>query len=122
MKASRIFVVSLVVVVIAFQAIPARAELTPNFVREFLKRYKPVPVNFAGAPLGSTPQELSDLIRAGQVPLTMGDLINLILQNNLDVSVNRLSPLSSQYLIDTLYRQFETSLSLLLNVNRNTTT
>ena len=51
----------------------------------------------------------------------MGDMINLILQNNLDISVNRLSPLSSQYLIDTLYRPFEPTLHLQATVNRNTT-
>ena len=32
-------------------------------------------------------------MRNGQLPLTMNDLINLILQNNLDIGVNRLSPL-----------------------------
>jgi outer membrane protein len=60
-------------------------------------------------------------VRSGQLPLTMGDLINLILQNNLDISVNRLNPLSSQYLIDTLYRPFEPTLHLQATVNRNTT-
>src|SRR5262249_37298489 len=66
------------------------------------------------------PQQLPDLIRSGQLPLTMGDLINLILQNNLDIGVNRLSPLSSQYLIDTFYRPFEPTLHLQATVNRNT--
>src|ERR1051325_6335971 len=109
MRVSRIFVSMLVVLAMVCQAAPARAEI--NFVKSFLERYRPGKVNLP-APLSPAPQELTNMVRAGQLPLTMGDLINLILQNNLDISVNRLSPLSSQYLIDTLYRQFEPSLHL----------
>jgi outer membrane protein TolC len=100
------------------QAAPARAQFKPNFVKDFLARSRPGVVTF-GSPAYPNAQDLSALVRAGQLPLTMGDLINLILQNNLDIGVNRLSPLSSQYLIDTLYRPFEPTLSLQATVNRN---
>jgi len=120
MKLSRIFIGLLAVLAIAGVAAPAQAEVTPDFVKNFLARYRPAKVTFPGT-ASPAPQELGDLVRSGQLPLTMGDLINLILQNNLDISVNRLSPLSSQYLINSLYRQFEPSIHLQATVNRNTT-
>src|SRR5262249_46759035 len=122
MKPSRIFVVLAVVVLAGFSmAAPAGAEINTNFIKDFLQRYRPSNVTFSSPVSAVSPQQLPDLIRSGQLPLTMGDLINLILQNNLDVGVNRLSPLSSQYLIDTFYRPFEPTLHLQATVNRNTT-
>jgi outer membrane protein len=122
MKASRIFVALFVVFTVVCEAAPARAEIKPNFVKDFLQRYRPSAVTFSSSAAAATSsQQLLDLVRSGQLPLTMGDLINLILQNNLDVGVNRLSPLSSQYLIDTFYRPFEPTLHLQATVNRNTT-
>ena len=120
MKASKICVALLVVLTILGQTAPVRAEINTNFVTDFLKRYRPANVTFSNQPTVVPPQELADRIRSAQLPLTMGDLINLILQNNLDVGVNRLSPLSSQYLIDTLYRPFEPTIRLQATVNRNT--
>jgi len=121
MKASRIFVALFVVFTVVCRAAPARAEITPDFVKDFLQRYRPSAVTFSSSAAAATsPQQLADLVRSGQLPLTMGDLINLILQNNLDVGVDRLSPLSSQYLIDTFYRPFEPTLHLQATVGRNT--
>jgi outer membrane protein len=121
MKASRIFVTVFTLLAVACMAAPVRAEIKTTFVRDFLDRYRPAKVNLPGAPAGTAPQAISDLVRGGQLPLTMGDLINLILQNNLDVGVDRLSPLSSQYLIESTYRQFEPTLHLQATMNRNTT-
>jgi outer membrane protein len=121
MKASRIFVALFVVFTVVCQAAPARAEIKPGFVKDFLQRYRPSTVTFSNSAAAATSsQQLADLVRSGQLPLTMGDLINLILQNNLDVGVNRLSPLSSQYLINTFYLQFEPTLHLQATVGRNT--
>src|SRR5215831_12940806 len=118
MKASRIFVTLLLLFALVCLAAPARAEIKPNFVKDFLARYRPATL---ASPAPVQAQAIADLVRNGQLPLTMGDLINLILQNNLDIGVNRLSPLSSQYLIETTYRQFEPTLHLQATVNRNTT-
>src|SRR5262247_3311988 len=121
MKASRIFVALFVVFTVVCPAAPARAEIKPDFLKDFLQRYRPSTVTFSSSASAATSsQQLVDLVRSGQLPLTMGDLINLILQNNLDVGVDRLSPLSSQYLIDTFYRPFEPTLHLQATVNRNT--
>src|ERR1051325_8063160 len=112
MKASRIFVTLMVMLAVVCVDVPARAEIKANFVTDFLGRYRPAKVTLPASPAGNSPQAISDLVRSGQLPLTMGDLINLILQNNLDVGVNRLSPLSSPYVLDTMYRTFYPSLHL----------
>jgi outer membrane protein len=120
MKASRIFVVTLFVMLgLVTGALPARAEVNTNFVKDFLKRYQPPKVVLPASGVQSA-QDVAPLIRSGQLPLTVGELINLVLQNNLDVGVNRLSPLSSMYFIDTMYRPYEPTLRLQASVNRNT--
>ncbi len=119
MKASRIFVIALGVLAYVCMAAPARAEINTNFVKDFLARYRPSNVIQPGS--AASAQTLADLTRNGQLPLTMGDLINLMLQNNLDINVDRLSPLSSQYLIATMYRPFEPTIHVQASVNRSTT-
>ena len=117
MKASRIVVTLLVVFGLVYAATPAGAQ---NFVERFLNRYRPVKVELPPPPGIQAQQQLASLVRSGQLPLTVGDLINLMLENNLDVGVNRLSPRASQYLIEAAYRQFEPTLRLQATVNRNT--
>jgi len=119
MKVSRIFVAVLVMFVFLRTPAPLRAEINTNFVKDFLNRYRPS----TGLPASATAlssQDLASLIRTGQLPMSIGDLINLMLQNNLDVGVNRLTPLSSVYLTETLYRPFEPTLRLQATVSRNT--
>jgi outer membrane protein TolC len=116
MKAWRIFVTAFVVFGLLSAPSTAQAQ---NFVQEFLNRYRPPRID---APLSvATQSQLADLIRTGQLPLSVGDLINLMLQNNLDIGVNRLTPFSAQYLIETAYRPFEPTLTMQATVNRNTT-
>ncbi len=98
-------------------ATPARSQ---NFVQKFLDRYRPPKVELPVSPGVTNSQQLTGLVRSGQLPLTVSDLVNLMLENNLDVGVNRLTPRSSQYLIETLYRTFEPTLRLQATVNRNT--
>src|SRR2546426_2090019 len=118
MKVSRIFVALLVMFALFRTSASARAEINANFVKEFLNRYRPLKVGSPAAAQSS--QDVASLIRTGQLPLSVGDLINLIIQNNLDVGVNRLTPLSSRYLIETMYLRFEPTLHLQATVTRNT--
>ena len=118
MKLSRIFVALLVMFALFRTSASARAEINTNFVKEFLNRYRPLKAGLPAAAQSS--QDVASLIRTGQLPLSVGDLINLIIQNNLDVGVNRLTPLSSRYLIETTYRPFEPTLNLQASVTRNT--
>src|SRR5207249_5606914 len=117
MKVSRIFVALLVMFALFRTSDSARAEINTNFVKEFLNRYRPLKVGLPAAAQSS--QDVASLIRTGQLPLGVGDLINLIIQNNLDVGVSRLTPLSSGYLIETTYRPFEPRLTLQASVMRN---
>ena len=118
MKVSRIFVALLVMFAFFRTSASARAEINTNFVKEFLNRYRPLKAGLPAAAQSS--QDVASLIRTGQLPLSVGDLINLIIQNNLDVGVNRLTPLSSRYLIETMYLPFEPTLHLQASVTRNT--
>ena len=118
MKVSRIFVALLVMFAFFRTSASARAEINTNFVKEFLNRYRPLKAGLPAAAQSS--QDVASLIRTGQLPLSVGDLINLIIQNNLDVGVNRLTPLSSRYLIETMYLPFEPTLHLQATVTRNT--
>jgi outer membrane protein len=120
MKALRMFVIVFVVLASVCVAAPARAEVNAGFVKGFLSRYRPSRVTLPAPPSDVSSQSLAEHIRTGQLPLTMGDLINFILLNNLDIGVNRLAPLSSQYLIETNYRPFEPKLSLTATVSQNT--
>jgi len=54
------------------------------------------------------------------IPLSINDLINLTLENNLDIRVNRLSPIASELAIRTNYRPFEPTLTLGASVSRDT--
>src|SRR5207237_395095 len=121
MKVSRICVTLLVVFGMVTTAASARAEINTNFVKDFLSRYRPSRTALSAAPATPSPQDVASLIRSGQLPLTVGDLVNLMLQNNLDIGVNRLTPLSSVYLTETMYRPFEPTLHFSATVNRNTT-
>jgi outer membrane protein TolC len=122
MKASRIIVTVVVIVASVCLAAPVRAQSKIDFVKDFLARYRPAEIALPASPApGAQPQGIADLVRSGQLPLTMGDLVNLILQNNLDVGVDRMSPVLSQYLIETLYRPFEPTLHMQATVGRNTT-
>jgi outer membrane protein TolC len=121
MKVLRILVPLLLTFAFFAYSLPARAEINANFVKEFLNRYRPAQIPVSGTPGAQPAQDVASLIRTGQLPLTVADLINLILQNNLDIVVNRLTPLSTGYLSQTFYRPFEPTLTLSALVNRNTT-
>ena len=108
----------LVLVVVCLDTLPVLAQ--GNFVEQFLNRYRPVTVNLPAASPQTAAQVLAARIQNGLLPLTVGDVVQLMLENNLDISVNRLNPLSAQYLIDTLYRPFEPTLRLQATINRNT--
>src|SRR5215467_14414540 len=89
-----------------------------NFVQKFLDRYRPPIAIDAGASTsrGPAPEAaIQQLIRQGTLPITLNDVIRLMIESNLDFKVSRFSPLTQQYLIDTLYRPFEPTLRLAAN-------
>src|ERR1051326_2249744 len=112
MKVLRILVIFLLTFGLFTAALPARAEINANFVKEFLNRYRPGKIPVPGTPGEQLPQDVGTLISTGQMPLSVSDLINLMLQNNLDITVNRLTPLSVGYISQTYYRPFEPTITL----------
>jgi len=93
-----------------------------NWVDQFLNRYKPPKVDPAAA---VTPQVSDEpwrpMVTQGALPLSINDVVRLMLTSNLDVTVNRFSPLATQYLLETMFRPFEPTLDLSAQVSRNTT-
>lgn len=90
-----------------------------NWVTQFLNRYRPVPAAEASELPSSTPQNLAEMMRAGALPLSVGDVVRLMLENNLDIRVDRFSPRSNEHLIDTLFRPFEPTLRLSSTTSRS---
>jgi outer membrane protein TolC len=104
---------------LALVASPAAAQ--SNWVRGFLDRYRPPSID----PASRVTPQVTDapwrlMVKDGMLPVGVSDVVRLMLQSNLDVTLNRFSPLSSSYFIDTLYRPFEPSLNLSASVGRNT--
>jgi len=120
MKVSRISITVFIALASLCAAAPARAQGNGNFVKNFLARYRSPNLVFPATPDTVAAQSLSDAVRAGQLPLTMGEFVNLMLQNNLDVGVDRLTPLSSMYTAQTMYKPFEPSIHLKATVGRTT--
>src|SRR5438034_9478593 len=112
-----ISIVFVLLVVLCIKTTQAQAET--NFVEQFLRRYRPAPVNLPSTPESSV-QELAARIQNGMLPLSVTDVVQLMLDNNLDINVNRLNPRLAEYLIETFYRPFEPTLRLQTTVNRNT--
>ena len=104
----RIFVVGLLLAVFT-----TTATAQSKWVEQFLNRYRPTPFD----PASRVTPRVSDeawrgLVQSGMLPISVSDVIRLMLQSNLDVTVNRFSPLASQYYIQTLFRPFEPTLDL----------
>ncbi len=107
----------LILLFVFAHAAPAHAQL--NFVERFLQRYRPSPAELPARAGEGSQQALPGLIRTGALQLTVSDVIDLMLDNNLDIGVNRISPRSSHYLIDTLYRPFEPTLRISTTITRD---
>jgi len=63
---------------------------------------------------------LSGLMQRDQVGLTEADAVQMVLESNLDVVVERFDPRMSEYEIDMAYRLFDPTLSMTLGANRDT--
>jgi outer membrane protein len=93
-----------------------------NWVGQFLNRYKPSKIDL---PSAATVQALNEpwqlMVRQGALPISISDIIRLMLASNLDVTVNRYSPLTTEYLLNTLFRPFEPTLRISAQAIRSTT-
>jgi outer membrane protein TolC len=99
-------------------AVPAFA--SEGWVEDFLRRYNPAAPAVTTVATTNSTEALGQLLRTGEVPVTMTDVINLMIDNNLDIRSNRLSPRSSYLQSLVFYRALQPSLRFSFNRNRNT--
>src|SRR5262245_55683475 len=113
MKIAKI-VLSLVFVIL--MAVPSSA--SSDWVEEFLHRYDPSKSGAPAAPNSTT--NIGQLLSTGELPVTLSDVINLMIDNNLDIRSNRLGPRSSYWQSLVFYRALQPSLRFGFNRSRNT--
>jgi len=97
-------------------AVPAHAQ--SNFVTQFLRNYHPT--GEEAAPPVKPPTALTQFLQTGEIPITMNDLVNLMLDQNLDIASNRLAPRSSLLQTLVFYKILQPSISFTGSVSRNT--
>jgi outer membrane protein len=106
----------LIVVVLGFSLPSFGAD--SNWVAKFLSRYRPTANPLSASPV---PQVNSALFQGTSVAVTLNDVIRLMLANNLNISVDRLPPQITQFLIDTYFRPFDPTIHVSANGQRSTT-
>jgi outer membrane protein len=105
---TRKLVIFLFLITFATPAFAAR-----SWLEDFLARYRP--------PVLSASQSVGGLAQAGPVPLGVNDLLHLMLENNLDITVSSLPPRTAQFLINTFFQPFDPTLRISATASRNTT-
>ena len=113
MKLTRI-VISILLV--ATLAVPAMAN--SDWVEDFLRRYDPPRSAGAGGGNASS-TTLGQLLQTGTVPVTMADVIAMMIERNLDIQSNRLAPRSSYFQSLVFYRALQPSIRFAGTVTRN---
>src|SRR5262245_8897675 len=106
-----------VIVIILLVSAPAFGA-GPDWVSKFLNRYRPT-LN----PLA--PRRTADadpsFLQNGAAQVTLADVVRLMLANNLNIGVDRLSPQISQFLIETYFRPFDPTIHISANGQRSST-
>lgn len=103
MKLTRIIVSSLMALMLATPVMAG-----PDWVQDFLRRYEP-----PKAPVGEVATtNLGQFLQTGVIPITLNDVINLMIEKNLDIRSNRLSPRSSYFQSLVFYRALQPSIRL----------
>lgn len=91
-----------------------------NWVTQFLNRYRPMNLT-APAVLNPSGEPWQTMVQQGALPITVSDIIRLMLASNLDVTVNRFNPIAQEYIVNTLLLPFEPRLNVGAQVARSTT-
>src|SRR5438876_2255777 len=108
--------IAISILLVTMLAVPAMA--SSDWVEDFLRRYDP---SKSVATVATTSTEaIGQLLRTGEVPVTLNDVINMMIDNNLDIRSNRFSPRSSYLQSLVFYRALQPSLRFSGNINRNT--
>jgi outer membrane protein TolC len=95
---------------------PARA--SSDWVDDFLHRYDPS--GSAPPQPSNIPQaNLGQLLRTGEVPVTLNEIINMMIDNNLAIRTNRFAPRSSYLQSIVFYQALLPALRVTANAGRN---
>ena len=97
--------------------ISSTASAETDWVARFLERYRP-PQAASAVVSSSGGRTLREMAQNGAISLTTEDIVRLMLENNRDVIVNRLTPISSVYAITSLIRPFQPNFHIIGSVNR----
>lgn len=102
-------------------AFTTAAAAQKKWIEDFLNRYRPPAVD----PASRVTPRVSDepwrlMVQSGTLPISVNDVVRLMLQSNLDVTVNRFSPLADRYFVQSLFRPFEPTLDISAVMSRNT--
>ena len=104
------------ILLVAMLAVPATA--STDWVDDFLHRYDPRTV--APRPESGGGLNIGQFLRTGEVPVSLNDVINMMLDNNLDIRSNRFTPRSQYFQSLVFYRALQPSLRFSANVARDT--
>src|SRR5258706_14921685 len=101
------FQILLTLILIFFSLSAFGAE--PNWVAKFLDRYRPTPILLSRPPAS---QVNPALLQGNSASVALDDVIRLMLESNLNISVDRLSPQIAQFLIDTYRLPFDPTMHI----------
>jgi outer membrane protein len=104
---------TLLITLVTMTALPLPGAAQGNPFQAFVSRYKPP------AHVDVVKASLQPAILSGTLPLTVHDVITLMLENSLDVRVDRLSPLMSRYAVASTFGRFEPSFHLNAGMNHD---
>ncbi len=97
-------------------ATPAMA--SNDWVEDFLRRYDPS--RSVETVAANSASNIGQLLQTGTVPITLNDVVNMMIERNLDLRSNRLSPRSSYFQSLVFYRALQPSIRFGGNIIRNT--
>ncbi len=108
--------IATLLLVVMMLAVPAIA--SSDWVGDFLRRYDASERTLASH--ASSPSAgLGQFLRTGEVPITLNDVIEMMIDNNLDIRANRLAPRSSYLQSIVFYRALMPSMRFTGNIARD---
>jgi outer membrane protein TolC len=99
--------------VLLFIAAPAWAQ-SDNLafaVKDFIRDYNPDAVK-AAAPPANPPGLMAQFIQAGEIPISLNEVVNMMVDQNLDIQSNRFTPRSSALQTLVFYKVLQPSLTV----------
>ena len=119
MRITRCVVSTLFVLMVAAAPAMASSDWVEDFLRKYQPSVMPTPASTATAqPAGL--QAGGQFFPTGTVQVALADVINMMIDHNLDIRTNRLSPRSSYFQSLVFYRALQPSIRIAGNIRRNT--